>query len=328
MRAPARSRHVNLSCALLLVATMTGATAVLRGQTERAARTPDGHPDFQGLWINNTATPLERPPEAKGRASFTEAEAADYEKRYQLDRTLALSRNKSFELDAAGDLDTYEPGPLLPGRRTSMITDPADGRVPPLTPSAQQAFTARNQHLEQHYAENPEDLRPAERCLIVGNAYVPPLLPAFYNNTLQIVQTRESVVILSEQIHDARVISLTRRTHLPQTLQRWAGDSIGRWEGDTLVVDTTNFSPKTTLRGSGTGLHLIERFSLKDGTTLRYQFTVDDPASFTRQWSGDSEMTRTAGPMFEYACHEANYSMGYILSGARFEEKQATGNGR
>jgi hypothetical protein len=325
MRLP---RRAPVTCALLLLAGIVCTTAALGGQTPTTARTPEGHPDLQGLWVNDTATPLERPREANGRATFTEAEAAEYEKSYQLDRTLALSRNKSFELDAAADLDTYEPGKLLPGRRTSMITDPPDGRVPPLTAEAQRQFTARTQHLEEHYAENPEDLRPAERCLIVGNAYVPPLLPAFYNNTLQIVQTRDSVVILSEQIHDARVISLTRRTHLPQMMQRWAGDSIGRWEGDTLVVDTTNFSPKTTVRGSGTGLHLIERFSLKDGNTLRYQFTVDDPASFTRQWSGDSEMTRTAGPMYEYACHEANYSMGYILSGARFEEKQAAGAGR
>lgn len=298
------------------------ALLVVHPRAQAPHRTPDGHPDLQGLWLNDTATPLERPPDVNGRTSFTEAEAAAYEQRYQVDRTLALSRNKSFELDAAAsDLDTYEPGQLLPGRRTSMITDPADGRVPALKPAAQEAFASRNQHLEAHYAENPEDLRPAERCLIVGNAHVPPLLPAFYNNTLQIVQTPDSVLILSEQIHDARVISLTRRTHLPASVQRWAGDSIGRWEGDTLVVDTANFSPKTTMRGSGTGLHLVERFSLADGNTLRYQFTIDDPASFTQQWSADSVMTRTPGPMFEYACHEANYSMSNILSGARFQER-------
>ncbi len=284
-------------------------------------RTPDGHPDIQGLWVNNTATPLDRPKEANGRAAFTEQEALDYQQRYQLDRTLALSRNRSFELDAAADLDTYEPGQLLPGRRTSMIVDPPDGLVPALTPEAQQRLTARNRHLEEHYAENPEDLRPAERCLIVANTYVPPLMPAFYNNTLQIVQTRDAVVFMSEQIHDARVVSLTRRTHLPAGIQRWAGDSIGQWEGNTLVVDTTNFSPRTTFRGSGTGLHLIERFTLKDAGTLRYEFTVDDPASFTRPWTARSEITRTEGPMYEYACHEANYSMGYILSGARYQEK-------
>lgn len=284
-------------------------------------RTPDGHPDFQGLWLNNTATPLDRPRSVDGRAAFTEEEALAYVGRYQLDRTLAISRNKSFELDAAGDLDTYEPGPLLPGRRTSMIVDPPDGLVPALTPQAAARFLERTRHLEEHYAENPEDLRPAERCLIVANTYVPPLMPAFYNNTLQIVQTPDSVVILSEQIHDARVIPLNRRTHLPAGIQRWAGDPIGRWEGDTLVVDTTNFSPRTTLRGSGTGLHLIERFSFKDAGTLTYEFTVDDPESFTRPWTASSEITRTDGPMFEYACHESNYSMGYILSGARFQEK-------
>lgn len=309
-------------CAALLAALLVGSSTVVA--QSRIQRTPDGHPDFQGLWLNNTATPLDRPKDVGGRASFTEEEARAYVGRYQLDRTVAISRNKSFELDAAGDLDTYEPGPLLPGRRTSMIVDPPDGLVPALTPDAAARFAARTRHLEEHYAENPEDLRPAERCLIVANTYVPPLMPAFYNNTLQIVQTRDSVVILSEQIHDARVISLTRTTHLPPAMQRWAGDSIGRWEGDTLVVDTTNFSPRTTLRGSGTGLHLTERFSLRDQGTLAYEFTVDDPASFTRPWTATSEITRTDGPMFEYACHESNYSMGYILSGARFQEKNAT----
>jgi hypothetical protein len=290
---------------------------------QAAQRTPHGHPDLQGTWLNNTATPLERPREVNGRASFTEEEAKAYESRYQLDRTVAISRNKSFELDAAGDLDTYEPGQVLPGRRTSMINDPPDGTVPPLTPEGRRLLTERTQHLDQFYAQNPEDLTFAERCLIVANTYVPPLMPAFYNNTLQIVQTRDAVLISSEQIHDARVISLTRRTHLPPTIKRWAGDSIGHWEGQTLVVDTTNFSPRTTFRGSGTGLHLIERFSLSDANTLKYEFTVDDPASFVRSWSADSQMTRTSEMMYEYACHEANYSMAYILSGARFAERKS-----
>lgn len=304
-------------CALALVILASPASS-------QTLRTPDGHPDLQGLWLNDTATPLERPAALAGKATLTPQEAAAYEARYQIDRTVALSRNKAFELDAAAsDLETYEPGTLLPGGRTSMITDPPDGLVPPLLPEAAARFRERNEHLEAHYAENPEDLRPAERCLIVANSYVPPLLPAFYNNTLQIVQTRDAVMILSEQIHDARVISLTRRTHLPPAIQPWAGDSIGRWEGDTLVVDTTNFSPRTTLRGSGPGLHVVERFSLKDGNTLRYAFTIEDPGAFTRPWSGDSQMTRTEGPLFEYACHEGNYSMSNILSGARFQEKQA-----
>ena len=289
------------------------------GQTTPIAR--NSHPDLQGLWLNNTATPLERPRTVNGRAAFTEAEATDYESHYQLDRTVAISRNKSFELDAAGDLDTYEPGPLLPGRRTSMINDPADGTVPPLTPDGQRRLTERNDHLNEHYAENPEDLTFAERCLIVANTSVPPLMPAFYNNILQIVQTADTVTLVSEQIHDTRVISLTRQTHLPPSIRRWSGDSIGRWEGNTLVVDTTNFTPQTTLRGSGTGLHLIERFSLSDSNTLKYEFTVDDPATFTRTWSADSQMTRTDQLMYEYACHEANYSLTNVLRGARFAEK-------
>jgi hypothetical protein len=287
---------------------------------DRLPRTPDGHPDLQGLWLNNTATPLERPADVDGRAAFTEAEARAYVRRYQLDRTLAISRNKAFELDAAGDLDTYEPGALLPGRRTSMITDPPDGRIPPLAPEAQGRATERARHLDQHFADNPEDFPNAERCLVVGNSSSPPMLPVFYNNTIQIVQTPDSVMLLSEMIHDVRIVSLTRSAHVPPTIQQWAGDSIGRWDGDTLVVDTTNVTPKTAFRGSGTSLHVIERLSLADANTLRYGFTVDDP-SYVRRWSGDSQMTRSDQPMFEYACHEANYSLTDTLRGARFAER-------
>mgnify|MGYP006915173441 CR=1 FL=1 len=293
-------------------------------------RTPDGRPDLQGLWLNDTATPLERPAELGDRATFTEAEAAAYESRYQLDRTVAISRDKDFELDAAGDLDTYEPGHLLPGRRASMITDPANGRVPPMTPAGARRLAERNKHLNDHYAENPEDLTFAERCLIVANASVPPMLPTFYNNTLQIVQTPTQVAFVSEQIHDVRIVSLTRREHLPASVRLWKGDSIGRWEGDTLIVDTTNFTDKTTFRGSTPALHLVERFSLRDANTLAYAFTIDDPAAFTASWTGDSQLERTVGPMFEYACHEGNYSLPYVLRGRRFQEDKTgpAGGGR
>lgn len=319
MPSPSTTR---LAALILTVAAWLPQGQVAFAQPRRAvtAARAAAHPELQGFWLNNTATPLERPKDMIGREAFTEAEARDYESRYQLDRTVAISRNKSFELDAAGDLDTYEPGHVLPGRRTSMITEPPDGTVPPLTPEGRRALTERTQHLDQHYAENPEDFPNAERCLIVGNTFVPPLLPVFYNNTLQIVQTPDAVMIASEQVHDARVISLTRRTHLPSVIRRWAGDSIGHWEGNTLVVDTTNFSTNTTFRGSGLGLHIIERFSLSDANTLKYQFTIDDAASFTRTWSADSQMTRTDQQMFEYACHEANYSMTNVLRGARFAE--------
>jgi hypothetical protein len=309
-------RVMSVVCALLVVS-----TPALVAQT-RAAANRDGHPDLEGTWLNDTATPLERPAGFNG-ATFTAAEAQAYEQRYQLDRTIALSRNKEFELDAAGDLDTYEPGHVLPGGRTSMITDPPDGKVPALTAEAQRRLADRTRHLNEHYAENPEDFPNAERCLIIGNSSVPPLMPAFYNNTLQIVQTRDAVVIVSEMIHDVRIIPLNRRTHLPASVRLWKGDSIGRYEGDTLVVDTTNFTDRTPFRGSGDSLHLVERFRLSAPDTLEYQFTVDDSASFTRSWSAQSQMARTDDRMFEYACHEANYSITNVLRGGRFREKNA-----
>jgi len=278
------------------------------------------HPDFQGMWLNDTATPLERPAEFAGREFATEREAREYEKRYQLDRTLAISLDKDFELDAAGDLDTYDPGHLLPGGRTSLVVDPADGRVPALTPDAQAKATERTTHLTQHFAENPEDLRSADRCLVVGNSSVPPMLPVFYNNLVQVVQTDRSVLIVSEMIHDARIVALDGRPHLPAAIRQWKGDSIGRWDGDTLVVDTTNFTDKTPFRGSSSALHVVERFTLSAPDTLTYRFTIDDPA-FTRPWTGESRLTRTDERMFEYACHEANYSMTDVLRGARFRER-------
>jgi hypothetical protein len=303
----------------------TAALFVIAGASlaaQSTPRAPDGHPDLQGIWLNDTATPLERPKDVDA-PFFTADEARAYEQHYQLDRTAALSPvDPVFELQAAGDLDTYEPGHVLPDRRTSLITDPPDGKVPALTPAAQAAFTSRTEHLKTHYADNPEDLRDAERCLVVGNTAVPPLLPVFYNNDLQIVQTRGYVLIVSEMVHDARVVSLDRRTHLPSSIRQWKGDSIGHWEGNTLVVDTTNFSEKTTLRGSGTSLHVIERLTLDGLNTLRYQFTIDDPASFVRPWSGESVMSRTNGPMYEYACHEANYSLSGVLRGARVTERE------
>jgi hypothetical protein len=273
------------------------------------------------MWLNDTATPLQRPPAFADKPHVSEQEARDYEKRYLLDRTLAISLDKEFELDAAGDLDTYDPGHLLPGGRTSIIVDPPDGRVPALTPEGRQRLAERTAHLAQHYAENPEDLRNADRCLVVGNSSVPPMLPVFYNNLVQIVQTETSVAIVSEMIHDTRIVSLTRRQHLPPPVRQWKGDSIGHWDGETFVVDTTNFTDSTSLRGSSRSVHVIERFTRTAADTLAYRFTIDDPGTFVRPWTGESLLTRTTGRMFEYACHEANYSMFDVLRGARYREK-------
>ena len=278
------------------------------------------------MWLNNTATPLERPAGFAGKATVTDAEARAYEKLYQLDRTVALTRDTpEFELDVAGDLDTYEPGRLLPGNRTSLITDPADGRLPALTPDAQRRLKDQAERTNGRYAEGPENFTNPERCLQVANTSSPPMMPAFYNNHVQIVQTRDYVMIVSEMIHDVRIIPLDGRPHLPSGIGQWKGNSIGRWDGDALVVDTTNFNDKTTFRGSGPGLHVVERFSLKDANTLKYQFTVEDSAAFTRTWSGESVMTRSTELMFEYACHEGNLSLPYTMRGRRFGEKQTVG---
>jgi hypothetical protein len=303
--------------AIAVAVTGVAAASVLAA----APAAPRGRRDLQGMWLNDTATPLERPPAFAGRPRVTEQEARDYEKRYLLDRTLAISLDKEFELDAAGDLDTYDPGHLLPGGRTSIIVDPPDGRVPALTPDARQRLADRTAHLAQHYAENPEDLRNADRCLVVGNSSVPPMLPVFYNNLVQIVQTDTALAIVSEMIHDTRIVSLTRPQHLPADVRQWKGDSIGHWDGDTLVVDTTNFTDNTSLRGSSRSVHVVERFTRTAADTLTYRFTIDDPETFVRPWTGESIMTRTAGRMFEYACHEANYSMFDVLRGARYREK-------
>jgi hypothetical protein len=314
--------RVSRSLATILTAALTSVVATGRLTAQSTGRTPDGRPDLQGTWLNNTATPLERPKAFGDRPFFTADEAREYEQHYLVDAlTHPVTRYKAIEADsAAGDIDTYEPGHVLPSGRNSLITDPPDGRIPALTPDAQQRRAQRVQHLDQHYAENPEDLPTSERCLVTGNTAVPPLQPIFYNNAMQIVQTRDYVAIVSEMIHDARIIPLDGRPHLPSGVRQWKGDSIGRWEGDTLVVDTTNFSPRTNFRGSGQMLHVIERFHRDGPDTLVYQFTIDDPESFVRSWSAESAMPRTSTPVFEYACHEANYSMVNILRGARFEE--------
>jgi hypothetical protein len=178
-----------------------------------------------------------------------------------IDRAIATAIDDPFELVVAADLDVLDPGHVLPERRTSLIIDPPDGRVPPLTPAAQRQLRDKAEHLRDHYAANPEDFRIGERCLMIGNVEGPPMLPMFYNNNVQIVHTPSTLLIVNEMIHDAGIIHLDRGEHLPSSIQQWKGDGIGYWDGDVLVVDTTNFSDQTSLRGSGSGLHVIERFS-------------------------------------------------------------------
>jgi hypothetical protein len=211
-------------------------------------------------------------------------------------------------------------------RRTSIITEPADGRIPALTPAAAEVKRRRLEGLKKF--ENPEDLGLQDQCLAFLTAG-PPMLPYSYNSNYQIVQTNDTVLVHAEMIHDARIIHLDGRPHAPARLRSWLGDSIGRWEGDTLVVDTTNFNDGNGFYGDAGGnfgwdrnLHLIERFRLFDADTLLYQFEVDNPTAFTQRWKGELTMTRSTEPIYEYACHEGNYSLSNMLRGFRAAERK------
>jgi hypothetical protein len=268
--------------------------------------------DLEGIWNFATMTPLERPRDLSAKAVLTPEEAADYER-----RTIARQGDTN---NTAGP-DWWDPGTrVLTHGRTSLIVDPPDGRLPPLTAEAQERNAARAKARPRGAADGPEDRALNERCLAWTTAG-PPMLPGVYNNNLQIIQTRDYVVIVNEMIHDARIIPLDGRPH--GIVAEWMGDSRGRWEGNTLVVDTVDFTDKTTVRGSGEHLHLVERFTRTDNATIDYRFTVDDPATWARPWTADFPLTRTTGPMFEYACHEGNErSMLGILRGARADEKR------
>src|SRR5882672_6750173 len=279
-----------------------------------------GQADLQGIWSNATITPLERPKELAGKAYFSVQEAAEYEKRI-LQETNKDRRDGDPEADVgrAYNDSWWDRGTkVVPTRRTSMVIDPPDGRVPPLTPETQKRAAARSEVLRRP-ATGPEDRGLAERCILWPTAG-PPMLPSAYNNNYQILQIPGYVVILTEMIHDVRIIPLDGRPHLPENIRQWLGDSRGHWEGRTLVVDTTNFTDQTHFSDSDRNLHLTERFTRTDANTILYEFTVDNPTAFTRPWKGEVPLTKAPGPIYEYACHEGNYSMGSILKGARAEE--------
>ena len=286
-------------------------------------RAPDGHPDLQGTWNFSSLTPLERPAQFADKPVLTDAEAAEFE-RQTLERIDADRRRGTADADVAQAYNNawYDRGTKVVGtKRSSLIIDPPDGRIPPLTASGQAVAAARAEARRgRGPADGPEDRSLAERCLLFNAG--PPPLPGPYNNNLQIVQTRDYVVIANEMIHDVRIVPLDGRPHLPAAIRRWHGDPRGHWDGDTLVVETTNFSDRTSVRGSDAQLHLVERFRRIDVKTLDYQFTVDDPSVFSRPWTVSLPMTASDGLIYEYACHEANYAMTGILRGARAEEKE------
>ena len=286
-------------------------------------RTADGQPDLQGIWSSATITPFERPPELAGKEYFTEQEAAEYEKKVLREGNRdRRSSDPNADLKGAYNEFWFDRGTrVVPTRRTSIVVDPPDGRVPSLTPAGERAAAVR-ERIAQRPPEGPEDLPPIVRCLVWPTSG-PPMLPTAYNNYYQILQGPGYVAILTEMIHDMRIITLDGRPHIPANIRQWLGDSRGRWEGNTLVVDTTNFTDKTNVSGSDENLHVIERFTRTAESTIMYEFTIDDPTAFTRVWKGEVPLMKASGPIYEYACHEGNYAMEGILKGARAQEKAA-----
>jgi hypothetical protein len=303
---------LRLAVAILTLIAAIGATPSGQQAKWSVPRTSWGDPEFDGLWNYATMTPLERPREFADKEVLSPEEAAAYEQR--------TIQRQSTTNNTAGP-DWWDPGTRrLSGGRTALIVDPADGRVPALTPEAQKAAAARAQAQRRRLSpEGPEDLALNERCLLWATAG-PPMLPGVYNNNVEFVQTRSFVVIVNEMIHEARIVPTDGRPH--GTARQWMGDSRGRWEGQTLVVDTVNFTDKTSVRGSDQNLHLIERITRTGPDTLDYRFTMDDPTVWTRPWTVQVPMTHIAGPMFEYACHEGNFkSVQGMLRGARAQDK-------
>jgi hypothetical protein len=301
----------------------------------KAPRTPDGRPDLQGVWSFATLTPLERPKELADKAVLTAEEAAAFVK-LQMERQNRDNRSAQARQDIEGAYNNFWwdwGSDVIGTRRTSLIVDPPDGRIPPLTPEAQKrAAGPRPRPATERVAlgavvDNPEDLGLSERC-IVGFSSGPPILANAYNNNLQIVQTPSHFVIHTEMIHEARIVPLDKRPPLPAHMWQWLGDSRGRWEGDTFVIETSNFTDKSSFSGNLIGrngstakMTLVERLTRVADDTLLYEFTVSDPATWTRPWTVQLPMTRTSEQIFEYACHEGNYSMPGMMKGARAMEE-------
>ena len=276
--------------AVISIVSLTSAPAAAQAQTTAAdtstpPRTPDGRPDLQGIWSFATITPLERPDELAGQAFLTDEDAAEIEERQAQRRLLdPLPRPGVGGGGGAYNQAWYDPGTkVVETRRTSLIVNPPDGKIPPLTPEAQTRVNARRAARERP-AHGPEDRGVAERCILGFNAG-PPMNPSAYNNNMQLFHTPDYVVILTEMVHDTRVVPLNARAHLPEPIRQWKGDSRGHWDGDTLVVDTTNFTVDTPFRGSGRNMHLMERFTRVDADTLLYEYTLDNPESFASSWS-------------------------------------------
>ncbi|MBL8269112.1 hypothetical protein [Steroidobacter sp.] len=320
-----------------MLSALLSAPAVAADGKWQMPRTADGHPDLQGVWTNATITPLERPKEFGERLVISDAEAKAIE-----------SQNQQFNDDADAPTDPNTRTQDLPNscglgftgadcgynnfwidrgqavievngeRRSSLIVAPKDGRVP-LLPERQKLLTERFMAMRTNF-DGPEVRPLAERCLLsFGSSSGPPMLPVLYNNHYQIVQNRDSVLILVEMVHDARIVRLNGKA---SGVPKWMGDSVGRWEGDTLVVETSNFTDKESFRGSTAKLKITERFTRVSADKINYRVTLDDPVAFSQPWTAEYPFYATNEPIYEYACHEGNYALPGILAGAREDEKR------
>ena len=305
-----------------LIAPSAYAQAAKTNSSYTPPRTPDGQPDLQGIWNNATITTLERPADLGDKAFFTAKEADAYEKKFAVEANRDV-RGANGATDVAGAYNQgwFDRGTkVIPSLRTSLITNPPDGKIP-YSAEGLKRLAAAAEHTRSHYTDGPEDLTLADRCILWRTAG-PPMLPGPYNSNYQIYQTPGYVVIAVEMIHDVRFIPLDGRPHLPPTVRQWLGDSRGHWEGNTLVVDTTNFTDKPRYLGTTGKLHLTERFTRTSADAITYEFTVDDPATFAKPWSASIPLNRSQGPIYEYACHEGNYAVPGILGGARKAERE------
>jgi len=307
-------------------ATTKPAPAAQAAKKWTAPRTPDGQPDLQGYWTNSTYVPLERPDKVT-KAFYTEPEFAavvkDAAAREAEQTEPGTIADVHYDFSQFG-LDRSQSAFVKNDLRTSMIVDPLSGKMPPLTAEGQKRAADRAAERRRNGATTDavQNMPIGTRCLVMAGSG-PPMMNAGYNSNYQIVQGAGYVMILVEMIHDARIIPIDNRAALPGNMRQWMGDSRGHWEGDTLVIETTNVNGKNPFRGSSERMKVTERLARVDANTLSYRFTIDDPATWTTPWTAEAPMTKSVGPIFEHACHEGNYGVRNTLAGARLEEKLA-----
>jgi len=325
-----RNQLVRTSFALLTVLALASLHAAAQGKPSKLPRTPDGKPSLEGTFNFATITPLQRPPALAGKAVLTDEERAAFEKSENARQNRDLfdpekgAPSAGYPSRADGGVLSYNEfwyergNKMTDDKRTSLVSDPPDGRIP-MNPETARKSAQNGRDMYAGLANDYEDRTLADRCLVGFNAG-PPMHPGAYNNNLQIVQTPKYLVIMTEMVHTARIIQISNQPH--GTLRKWHGDSRGRWEGDTLVVETINFNRETSLPGSSRETKVVERFTRVDADTIKYEFTVSDPTTLTRPWSAMFPLNATDAPLYEYACHEGNYAMPGILKGARLLEKE------